>query len=63
MLTGTHRAHCNLVKHQTSQYILWKRRADATTVSDDKSQATGLPVTVTTLEERAKAAAEGTAGS
>lgn len=48
MLTGTHRAHCNLVKHQTSQYILWKRRADATTVGTDNSQATALPMTVTT---------------
>lgn len=59
MLTGTHRAHCNLVKHQTSQHILWKRRADAATVGTVDSQATGLPL----WRSAPKAAAEGTAGS
>lgn len=53
---GTHKAHCNLVKHQARQHDLWKSRAHATTVGTEDSQAT---VTVTTP----KAAAEAAAGS
>ena len=54
MLTETHRACCSLVKHQVSQHVLWKRRADVTPVGTDNSQATALLMTVTTLEECSK---------